>query len=419
MSRFPDDFFWGSATAAHQVEGNNKWNDWWRWEQSGGGSEPSGEACNHYERFREDFDLIWMLQQNAHRFSIEWSRIEREEGEFNEEAIQHYKDVVDALNDRNIEPFLTLHHFTNPVWFADKGGWKKEENLKYFYRFVERISEELDDVKYWVTINEPAVYSFSYLTDTWPTGQNLGDCFKVGGNLIRAHAGAREILLGDDSDREVGLAKNIQVMEADNWVYKPFAKLGDWFWNGAMLSSLEDGDLKFPYGSGSLEGDPPVLDFIGVNYYTRALISTGLLKAVFSASIGGTSPNQVIEEAVGEGRETTDMGYEVYPEGLRKAVEQVSKLGVPIYITENGISTDDDSKRQKFLKSHLGKIAEAIEDGLDVRGYFYWTTIDNFEWDEGFDQRFGIIGIDYETQERNVRESAKLYQEIINGEKEL
>lgn len=419
MSGFPEDFFWGSATAAHQVEGNNKWNDWWRWEQSGGGEEPSGEACNHYNRYREDFDLIWMLQQNAHRFSIEWSRIEPQEGDFNEEAIQHYKDVVTALEERNMEPFLTLHHFTNPAWFADKGGWANEENLEYFYRFVERISEELDDVKYWITINEPAVYCFSYLTDTWPTGNGIADCFKVGGNLLRAHAKARRILLDDGSDRKVGLAKNIQIMEADNRIYKPFAKLGDWFWNGAMLNSLEDGEIKFPFGSDSLEGSPPVLDFIGVNYYTRALLSTGLLKAVLSLGLGGTGPNQVMEEAIGEGRETTKMGYEVYPEGLRKAVEKASEIGVPIYITENGISTDNDNQRQEYIKSHLKKIAEAIEDGLDVRGYFYWSTIDNFEWHEGFRQRFGLIDVDYETQERKVRESARVYQRIINGEIEL
>ncbi len=419
MSRFPDDFIWGSATAAHQVEGNNKWNDWWRWEQQGGGAEPSENACEHYERYEEDFDLMEELHQNGYRFSIEWSRIEPEEGEFNEEAIQHYKDMIEAMRERDIEPFMTLHHFSNPTWFKDKGAFTKQENLEYFYRFVEKVSEEIDDVKYWVSINEPAVYSFSYLTDTWPTDQGLAKCFQVGGNLMRAHAKAREILQNDDPERKVGIAKNIQITECSNLIFKPAAKLIDWIWNGAMLNSLKDADLKFPYGSGDLEGEGPILDFVGVNYYTRFVLSFNLLKEALQVSLGSKAPNQVAEGAIGEGLETTKMGYEVYPEGFRKALEMVRDFDLPVYITENGISTDEDEQRQRFLKSHLGIVADAIEDGIDVKGYFYWSTIDNFEWDSGFEQRFGLIGVDYETQERTVRESARVYKKIIDGEIEV
>lgn len=417
MVEFPEDFFWGTATSAHQVEGNNKRNDWWRWEQSGGGKEPSGKACDHYNRYEEDFDLIDELGHNAYRFSVEWSRIEPEEGNFNQEAIFHYQDYIEALKKRDIEPFVTLHHFTNPVWFSDRGGWAKEENLDYFYRFVGKISSELD-AKYWFTINEPAVYTYSYLTNIWPTGgPSIRNCFNTGGNFLKAHAKAREILKDEDPDRMVSLAKSIMPCESSNFFYDGSAKVVDFFYNDIFLESLKEGRLISLFGSDQLEGESPHLDFIGINYYTRILFSTKLVTSYLPVIFGLKTPFEASKDfAKKRGVESSLMGMEVYPKGIRKAIEKATKLGVPIIISENGICAKKDGQRQRFIKSHLAEVAKALKEGADIRGYFYWSLIDNFEWQEGYYPRFGLVEVDYETQERRVRKSAKLYRQIIEGE---
>lgn len=379
--KFPKDFLWGAATSAYQVEGGIK-NDWSL-------VFDAGLACDHYNRFREDFDLARSLNQNAHRFSIEWSRIEPEEGKFNEKEIEHYRQVIRALRERGIESFVTLWHWTFPLWFSKKGGFEKRKNIKYFLGYVEKVvSSFKNDVNFWLTLNEPEIYSSnSFLTGKWPSQKkSLLSYLKVFMNLVWAHRKAYKIIKKINPQAQVGLAKNNIYFESVN--KNPFnyflKKMADFWWNFLFLNKI------WLY-----------LDFIGLNYY-------------YHNRIKGLKFSQ------NENKEVSDMNWEIYPQGVYYVLKDLKRYKKPVYITENGLADAKDEKREKFIKEHLFWIHKAIEEGIDVRGYFHWSLVDNFEWDKGFWPRFGLIEIDYKTMERKIRPSAYEYAKICkNNELEI
>ena len=385
--QFPEGFLWGTAIAAHQVEGGNR-NQWSEWEKSldrtnyliAMGIDPkdyiSGQACDHYNRFEADFDLARGLNNNAHRFSIEWSRIEPEENRIDVKEIEHYRRVIKALKSRGLEPFVTLWHWTVPVWFADKGGFEKRNNIIYFVRFCERMAKEFGkDVKFWITINEPMIYtSSSYWHGNWPPQKkSVITFFRVSGNLVQAHRRAYDVMHDAVDGLKIVIAKNNVYFEG--WL----APIASWFWNQRFLNRIQD-----------------YQDFIGLNYYFHRLIKG------FDMNAPADGPKN-------------DLGWEIYPEGIYHTLKELKHYGKTVYITENGIADAKDERRAAFIVNHLRWVHKAIQEGVDVRGYFHWSLLDNFEWDKGFWPRFGLVEVDYKTMERKIRPSAYEYAKVCKN----
>ena len=398
MIQFPDDFYWGAATSAYQVEGDNTNADWWQWEKRVG-KEPSGAACRHYEFFRQDFDLAKELNHNAHRISVEWSRTEPEKGKFSSEALEHYKNVILSLKERGIEPVVTLHHFTNPVWFADLGGWLNKDAVKYFLRFTDKIVDALsENVRFWVTVNESNVYVYySYIKGDWPPQErSLLKARRVEGNLLAAHIKAYR-LIHDIYRRKnldpvyVSIARNLQAFVpcAPTLRNKLGVYLRNRCFNLGFLGRLARRNL---------------LDFIGINYYSRQLVD-----------VEGWGFNNLMSDVCNKDhdpRRKNSMGWDIYPEGLYNLLLGLKKYDLPVFILENGICTADDNLRWEFIVEHLKSINRAMAQGVEVLGYIYWSLMDNFEWDKGFGPRFGLIEIDYSNYKRTVRESARRFAQI-------
>ena len=407
--KFPDGFRWGSATSAHQVEGGN-YNDWTEGEKSEGRIKSleakslnpadfvSGRACDSYNRYEEDFDIAKQLDQNIHRFSIEWSRIEPKEGTFDFEAIKHYQRLVKALRDRGIEPMATLWHFTNPVWFADKGGWLNRKAPEYFTKYAKYVVDNLkNEVGLWITFNEAfTVYAgHTKLSATWPSrGRGVFNFFKMRKNIAKAHTLAYRSIKDIYKNVPLGRAlyndtsHNLMVGITENNVYVPDTKN---FWmTRARRIYRRLRNLYF------FKENVPYYDFIGLNYYHISR------KPAFSKKNEVVSKQEFMKE----------MNWEIYPEGMYHVLKDLSKFKKPIYITENGIADRTDQLREKFIKDHLYWIWRAIQDGADVRGYMYWSLLDNFEWHHGFGPRFGLVEIDYATLERKIRPSAYEYAKI-------
>ncbi len=396
MIEFPKDFLWGAAASAYQVEGSNDNSDWWEWEKSSGLKDLSQDACRHYALYNQDFDLARSLNHSAHRLSIEWGRIQPQEKEFSLREINHYKEVILSLRERNIEPIVTLHHFTNPIWFAKLGGWESGKSPDYFLAYVEKIVDALcDKVKYWVTINEPLVYVYhSYILGTWPPQKkSLFAAKKVENNLLSSHIKAYRLIHGIYKKGNllcpaVSVAKNMQVfMPCDNSLKNKVAVyLRNKYFNHEFIrKSARAG----------------ALDFIGVNYYTRGLVEVekwGLKNLLLDNCKKGHA-----------NLKKNTMGWEIYPQGLYELLLSLKRYNLPVFILENGICTEDDNFRWEFIRQHLESLHRAIREGVRVLGYLYWSLLDNFEWDKGFVQRFGLIGIDYSTYQRTIRESAKKF----------
>lgn len=412
---FPKNFYWGTATASHQIEGDNIYNDWWEFEIQGKvkDGQKSGKACDSWNRYEEDFDLIQKLNNNAYRFSIEWSRIEPEEGKFDNSAIEKYKNMLLSLRKRNIEPFVTLHHFTNPLWIAKKGGWLNSETINYYLRYVEKIVKELKDfVRFWMTINEPNAYSFmAYLYGQFPPQEkSLKKMLIVLNNMVKAHAKAYKIIHEIVPDSNVSIAYNVLYFEPINpksIIDRKLTHFADKIYNRIFIETLITGNFSSPFIKEDIPYAKDTLDYLGINYYTRVFMG---LKNIIS-SIKGNEYNLYPPNV-----ERSDFGWEIYSEGIYKVVKRFWNLvKKPIYITENGISDAKDEKRPKYLITHLVALHKAIEEGIDIRGYFYWSLMDNFEWAEGFKQRFGLFEMDYSTMERKWRKSAEIYSEIAKN----
>lgn len=388
--KFPEGFLWGAATSAHQVEGNNVNNDWWDWEQK---HQPphlqSGRACDQYNLYEQDFELIKELNHNAHRLSIEWSRIEPKEGEFDQNEIEHYKKVLKSLKDKNITVMLTLWHWTLPKWVAEQGGWENGATVKYFERFVKKIVPEIGGlVDLWITLNEPDVYIYeTYTARVWPHSKKsiLGQ-IKTFLNLVSAHKKAYKYLHSlFPAGKPVGIANNVMSFSA--YHKHSIKQLLEVFLNDLFVNHL------FYFFTRKTH------DFLGINYYFHIRLSHL-----------GITPKTATP--LQQTHDVSDLGWEIYPEGIFEVLTDLSD-GIPIYITECGIASTNDDRRNRFLISYLQEVARAIRAGVNVRGFFYWSLIDNFEWHMGFNPRFGLIEIDYETLKRRIRPSALVYTDII------
>lgn len=400
---FPTGFLWGASTSSYQIEGGNKNCDWWQWEKKrfkGHPENQSAEASGHYKRFKSDWKLAKDLGHNAARLSIEWARIEPKKGEWSEKEIAHYKESLKELKKNGMTTSVTLHHFTNPIWISEMGGWTKKQTALYFVRYAKKMEEELGQyVDFWITINEPMIYiGNSYFQGVWPPQIKFGwfSGWRVFKNMIYAHKKSyKEIKkvaqrLGRRTPK-IGIANNL----IDFRTYEVFSSVVDyvairilnWAWNYRFLNAIKH-----------------KLDFIGVNYYFHIRLKRSGLR--FSTEIIDTR---------GENRELSDMNWEVYPQGIFEILISLRKYKLPIYITENGIAANNDRKRIRFIIAHLKEIYHAIQAGVDVRGYFYWSLIDNFEWDKGFKPRFGLVEINYSNMKRIPRPSAYVYKTIAEN----
>ncbi|MBI5169070.1 MAG: glycoside hydrolase family 1 protein [Candidatus Eisenbacteria bacterium] len=410
---FPEGFLWGASTSAHQVEGGNTLNDWHDWEQAGRVPEKSGRAADHWNRFRSDFDLARSLGHNAHRFSLEWSRIEPADGVWNPEAIAHYREVLEALRERGIEPVVTLFHYTMPRWMAARGGWESPDMEKRFARYVRKVVSELGPLaRWWITLNEPMVQMYKgWLLGQWPPGRSdWGAAVRVLRHMMRAHVIAYHHIHDLRPDAMVSIAKHALAFspcDPRRWRDRLSVRMRSYVFNHLILDGLHTGMLHVPGLFWERLPAGRTLDFIGVNYYTRDFVhNTGLdLPGWMGGSCGFDHRLQV--------GKLNDLGWEVYPEGLAKFLHEYSRFKLPIVITENGVPAADDDDRWTFLFMHLWQVARAIADGVPVVGYLHWSLLDNFEWADGYRARFGLIEVDYETMERRIRRSALKYADII------
>ncbi len=410
---FPKDFYWGASTASHQVEGGNV-NQWSQWELAHASelassakkrlqhvvtdwdsitkqaTKPenyvSGRGVDHYKRYEEDFDIAKSLNLNAFRFSIEWSRIEPEEGEWDEAEVEHYKQYIKALQGRGIEPFLNIWHWTTPTWFVDKGGFSKASNLRYWRRFVQKIGEEYaSDLKYIITLNEPNVYTtFGYLIAEWPPEQKSPIRFAMTYyNLARAHRQAYKILHSCSATIQVGIAPamaNIQAKRPNNIIDIVSVWWMRYFWNWWFANRVKR-----------------QLDFVGFNYYFADYYKAGKVN-------NPQSPKN-------------DLGWYMEPEGIHPLLVRVwAHYKKPIYITENGVADSKDQYRKWWIEETIVAMERALSEGVDLRGYFHWSLLDNFEWKYGWWPKFGLVHVDRENKmKRTPRPSAIWYGKKIKS----
>lgn len=392
--KLPEGFLLGAASSAYQVEGNNLNADWWKFEQEGR-LPKSGDACDHYNRYEEDFGIARDLGMNAFRISIEWSRIEPLENQWNSVAVEHYRKVLKRMKELGLNRMVTLHHFTLPQWLAERGGFENKEGVEAFARFAWFVAHNLgEEIDLWATINEPEVYvGGGYHQGKWPPfKRSLSLAFRVEKNLVEAHKAAYRAIKEALPGAQVGIVKN-------NVYYEPYRKgnpldraavfLADYFGNHYFLRKVKN-----------------QTDFIGLNYYFYDRIKLELNKVRemnFNFAQNRPEHDQVPR---------SDMGWRTFPEGIYHLLTDLKKYGKPIYVTENGIANARDDMRKDFVSEHLYWISEAIKNGADVRGYYYWSLTDNYEWADGFGPRFGLVEIDYQSQARKVRESAAVFKEI-------
>jgi beta-glucosidase len=409
---FPKDFRWGAAEAAYQAEGGNTGSDWYEWQVDHHGTPATGIATDFWNRYGEDLGLAKELGHNAFRMSIEWSRVEPEEGSFDEAAFEHYREILKTAHADGLEVFLTLHHFTTPLWLTHRGGWLAKDAPDAFARFTAKVVDELGtQVDAWITLNEPNVRILTgYVVGVGPPGEHdLNHAFEALAGLLKAHAQAYHVIHDRIPGAKVGFAHHMRVFMPDRWwhpVDQLLAKWVDAFWNKQILDAMTTGrlylDVPFmAHYDEQVPGLAHTLDFVGVNYYTRDRLRFDpklatkftLAKPQGDVSVGG---------------------MEIYPRGFYDMLMVAGSYGLPIYVTENGIDDADDSKRGKFICEHLQELLRAIDDGADVRGYMHWALTDNWEWVSGFGLRFGLVSIDYDHGlERKVRPSAELYSRII------
>ncbi len=415
---FPKGFFIGAATAAHQVEGNNIHSDYWAQERLPHTSfaEPSGLACDHYHRYEEDIRLLARAGLNAYRFSIEWARIEPEEGQFDEQEVEHYRKVIACCKANDVEPIVTLHHFTSPAWLIRKGGWEAESTIEYFRRYAAYVTEKLGgELRYICTINEAnmglqlAAISKRYMLTARQAAQakSAEGTVQVGMNfekmmenmkfaamenaqvfgtpqpqifvssrtaegdilVFRAHQAAKAAIKALYPDMQVGITLSMHDCQATE---------------GGEAAAAAEWDEEFRHYLPYIQDD----DFLGVQNYTRTLFGPqGQLPAP-------------------QGAELTQMDYEFYPQALEHVIRKVAQdFHGDLIVTENGVAVADDSRRVEFIRRALAGVERCVSDGLPVKGYCYWSLMDNFEWQKGYAMTFGLMAVDRATMERHPKES--------------
>lgn len=410
---FPRGFLWGTATAAHQVEGGNTNNNWYAWEQEPGrilNGEKSGLACDWWGgRWREDFQRAADGGQNTHRLSVEWSRIQPTPDRWDETALDRYLEMVRALTEMGMMPMVTLHHFSDPLWLMEKGGWENPAVAGYFETFVRRVVETLKDyVSMWCTINEPNVYAtMGYVMGVFPPGKkDVAAYSRVTYNMVRGHAAAYRAIHALQPQARVGTAINYRSMvpakgwfPPDHWV----AGVQSALYNDAFARALQDGWVRLPLARKRVAEAKGTHDFIGVNYYTRDLVSFNLLKA-------GDLFSRRTYRSEAELSTTGFIANE--PEGMFEAIKWARQFNVPIIITENGVEDPEDRLRPRYLAQHLQQVWRAVNFNWPVKGYYHWSLVDNFEWERGWSQRFGLWELNVETQARVKRASVDFFADV-------
>jgi len=412
-TRAPNGFLWGSATSSHQVEGGNTANDWWAWESEPGhirdGSR-SGDAAGWWRgKAEDDLALAAELGQNAHRFSIEWSRIEPEPGRYDDRAIERYAEIFTHARRLGLVCMVTLYHFTLPMWAARGGGWLNRALPRRFASFAAHVGARLGaQVDLWATINEPSVLAImAYGGTRWPPGLNrLGAALRVQAALLEAHALAASALRGASAGIPVGIVLNMPLIEPARRAHpldRAVAKLQDWVSNGSIIAALESGRFGFPIvrARQRIEGLERSFDWLGVNYYGRLAARFDLRSRELARHVQRPTVRS----------EWIDWG-EPCARGLGDQLLRLSRFGKPLYVTENGVYDNTDELRPRYLVDHVRAVLDASARGADVRGYFHWSLIDNFEWTEGWSTRFGLIEMDPVSGRRTPRRSAEIYAEI-------
>lgn len=399
-TNFPENFYWGAATASYQVEGWNENTDWAKAAKDDK-VPPAGRLADHYHRFEEDFDIAKELGHNAHRFSVEWARIEPEEGHFDMAEIEHYRAVLKALRKRKIEPFITLWHFTLPLWFSESGGFERADAPQKFARYCAFVTKELGDLcTHFATINEPNVWAgHGWLYGAWPPfkrarilGKKLGKddgstrrvgavprqkhiftYFKVERHLIEAHIAAYQAIKDMRPEIQVGIVKHVRWFTSD----------------GRLINRIKAHVMQYLQSDRYMKKINQYLDEIGLNYYrvTKFGDRKDYLK--------------------------TDMGWNAFPSGIYGALMTLKKFKKPIFVSEAGLADDDDDMRDQYLQIQITHVGRAIADGVDVQGHMYWSLMDNYEWALGIEKQFGLVHINYETLERTIRPSAWKYKKFI------
>jgi beta-glucosidase len=405
----PEGFLLGCATAATQIEGGDRNHNWYAWCEKG--KIKDGTSClranDHWNRYEEDIGLMKKLNQKVYRMGIEWSRIEPKNGEFDASAMAHYRDEIEMLIRNGIKPLVTLHHFSHPLWLCDEGEFENEKVIMYFERYTRHVVENLGDiVSEYITINEPNVYvTCGYFTGEWPPGKkDLRLAMKVYRNMALCHIAAYKAIHEVRKKRDfkgrtmVGVANHLRVFIP--YSASPLdliaAKVMELLFQGAITKSMSDGRLRFPIPFKSHMGKGKFYDFIGINYYTRSAVRFKGFKADYARS----TPRN-------------DLGWEIYPEGLYLLCKKLYRMyRAPIWITENGTCDKNDSFRAKYIYQHLYEISRLCGEGIPVERYYHWTLIDNFEWIEGESAPFGLIRLDFDTQQRTIRKSGEFYSQV-------
>lgn len=384
--KFPKDFLWGVAYSSHQVEGNNKNNDWWQWEEKGKTKDKSLWACDTWNRYLVDHKLAGELGCNAFRLSLEWSRIQPQEGEFSDETLNHYKKVLQDLKNRGMKRVVTLWHWTSPIWFVKKYGWHKKESVELFEKYCEKVLEFLgEEIDILISINEPRLpLNQGYLLGKHPPGKRFSsNFFKARINMVEAQRKCYE------------LCKKNNILSGITQFCNDFDFIGGIKKINYLVERIENF-----YNWWFFDQIGETQDFIGINYYT--CYSVELLPPFIKRR--------------GSEKKVTDMNWKIWPEGLYEIVKDAwQHYGKPIYIFENGLADAEDRYRTDFIKDHLKWLHKAIKEGVDVRGYFHWSLIDNFEWTHGFEPHFGLCEMNYKTMERKPRKSYYEYQKIIKN----
>lgn len=373
---FPKDFLWGTALSSYQVEGGLENTDWAQGARDGK-VPPCGTACDHYNRYEQDFDIAQSLGHNAHRLSIEWSRIEPEEGKFDEKEIEHYRDVLRALHARGIYPLVTLWHFWLPLWFSRSGGWERKDSPEVFARYCTYVVEQLGDLcDNYATINEPMIFTgWGYVRGFWPPffKKSFLKYFRVLSNLVRGHNSTYTHIKKLFPQKQIGIVKHTIAYGTNG---NPLNTVRAWFYNFGWTHLF----MRKVYKN---------TDWIGLNYYNRRIF--------------------------GDTRELakTDMGWNNDPEGIYDALCLLWKYKKPIFVAEAGCADAEDRFRADYIRGTVRGIEQALESGIDVRGFCYWSLLDNYELAEGFSKKFGLVEVNLDTQERTVRPSAFVYRDLI------
>ena len=383
---FPSGFLWGTASSAYQCEGNSTNNQWYRWEQQGHilTGEKIGEAANWWKKAEDDFELAEQLENNALRLNLEWSRIEPAEGTWDSAALDRYREMLTDLRGRRMKPIVTLHHFTDPLWFADRDGFAKEENIRYFVRYVTYVVQALQDLcDFWVTINEPNIYAIlGYQIGSFPPGESdLFRSMQVLHNMMQAHVEAFYVIRRMQPQAQIGYCLHYRLFDPANALSpldRSVAGLQDTFFSWAALRAGETGLFSFPLNLllAPIAHASGARDYHGVNYYTREMVR-----------FDPTNPRELFGRRFARpGAVYNDPGQdnsfgEIYPEGLYRVLKSIywrTRGNKPLYITENGFTDALDDRRPGAILEHLAMVHRAIREGIPVRGYLHWTLVDNF-----------------------------------------